>query len=97
MASTQYTYCKSNIKSINAGTNDSLKVFCSNVIEAYESKTASTVASAQDFYCASAGGYLGMKLQRKQDGVLTILNGSSYKTVSEAFVPAITVCNQYLY
>ena len=97
MASTQYTYCKNNIKSINASTNDSLKLFCTNVIESYESKTASPIVAAKDYYCASAGGYLGMKLLRKQDGVLTILNGSDYKSVSEAYVPAITVCNQNLY
>jgi hypothetical protein len=97
MASTQYTYCKNNIKSINAGTNDNLKTFCSNVIEVYESKAASTVASAQDYYCESTNGYIGVKFFRKQDGVLTILNGSNYKNVNGAYVPAITVCNQNIY
>lgn len=97
MASTQYTYCKANIKAINSGTNDSLKEFCSNVIEAFDSKNPNAIASIQGYYCSSANGYVGVKLFRKQDGILTILNGNDYKNVSEAYLPAITVCNQNLY
>lgn len=97
MASQEYTYCKANIKAINAGGNDSLKLFCSNVIEAYESKIQSAIATAQNYYCANSGTNVGMKLFQKQEGVLNIVSASNYKVVSEAYLPSITVCNQNLY
>lgn len=97
MPSQEYNYCKDNIESINAGSNDNLKLFCANVIEAYESKIQSITASAQNYYCANSGTNVGMKLFRQQEGVLNIVAASTYKVVNQAYLPAITVCNQNLY
>lgn len=97
MASQEYNYCKTNIQAINAGNYYSLQLFCSNVIQAHESKNPNPVVSTQKYYCGNSGTYLGMKLYRQQEGVLNVLNGSTYKTVNEAYLPPITQCNQYLY
>jgi len=104
MASTQYTYCKQNIKVINAGGDTDLQLFCSNVIGAYESSNASPVVSGKNYLCQyylqngdPAYTYVGMKLAAKQQGRLNIVDANNRNQISVAYVPAITVCNQNLY
>lgn len=104
MASTQYTYCKQNINTINSSGQTDLKLFCDNVITSYEYTNASPIVNVDNYLCQyalpngdPAYTYTGMRLFAKQQGRINIINANNKKETSVAYVPAVTVCNQRLY
>ena len=101
--STQYDYCKANINNISQGSDTDLQLYCSNVIESYETINENPIVSVKNYNCQyidnggnTAFQNVGVKLFEKQYGKVMYVTAYNRKQVSTAFLPAITVCNQNL-
>jgi len=93
MYENEYKFCVDNSASINQGSNEELKSYCSNVVSVYLSANPDLIASLQQYSCQA--GYVGMKMFSKKS-TLVIMYVTNRHNISTAYVPAITVCNQNL-